>query len=370
MGDQHPGVFIEEVPGSPRPIAGVGTSTAGFVGMAGAPWAGSYVRSRLDFARVWPLPSAVADAVEQYFLNGGSAAQVSSVEELEPRAVHEAISAMDRDVSVVAVIADPAPSARVIAAAAEALASRRAILLVEGPWADAPAAIAAMSAGAAALGAAGPDVAVYWPRLRRDRGDGVVTEVSPLGAVAGVFARTDAERGVFIAPAGLSTSLRGVREPAARARAAEQDELNALGVNLIRTFPQSGTVVWGARTQSRDDEWKYVPVRRLFLFIEESIDRGLEWVVFEPNGAALWQRVRAAIEDFLLTLWQQGALQGATSDEAFFVKCDRTTMTQDDLDSGRLVCTVGIAPAQPTEFVIFAIGAWTADADPDRAADG
>jgi phage tail sheath protein FI len=238
------------------------------------------------------------------------------------------------------------------------------MLLVEGPWADAPEAIASMSADpAATLGAAGADVAVYWPRLQRDRGDGVLTEISPLGAVAGVYARTDAERGVFIAPAGLSAVVRGARAPAARATPEEQDALNRLGVNLIRTLPQVGTVVWGARTQSPDDEWKYVPVRRLFLFIEESIDRGLTWVVFEPNGEALWQRVRVVVGDFLRTLWEQGALQGANARDSFFVKCDRTTMTQDDLDSGRLVCTVGIAPARPAEFVIFSIGAWTADAD-------
>jgi phage tail sheath protein FI len=236
------------------------------------------------------------------------------------------------------------------------------MLLVEGPWEDAPAAIAAMSADPVrAVGAEGADVAVYWPRIRRDRG-GTVTEVSPLGPVAGVFARTDSQRGVHVAPAGASGALHGGIEPVATATSAEQATLNEVGVNLLRTLPDVGTVVWGARTRSSDAEWKYVPVRRTLQFLETSIDRGLGWVVFEPNSEALWYAVTGAIQDFLLRMWQQGVLQGTRPDEAFFVRCDRTTMTQNDLADGRLVCSIGVAPVRPAEFVIFAIGRWTADA--------
>ena len=149
--------------------------------------------------------------------------------------------------------------------------------------------------------------------------------------------------------------LRDVVEPAATVTRVEEDALTQLGVNVIRAFPRIGTVVWGARTQSIDVEWKYVPVRRTFLHIAESIERGLEWVVFEPNDEPLWQRVRLSIEDFLLKLFRDGAFAGATSKDAFFVKCDRSTMTQDDLDDGRLVCVVGFAPVKPAEFVVLTV---------------
>ena len=364
MGDQHPGVFIEEIPGAPRPIEGVSTSTAGFIGAAGAPFEGAYVRGRLDFTRRWPEGSAVAEAIEQFFGNGGSVAWVGSVKKFGPRAVRRAIEGMDRDVSVVAVVADPAPSPEVIAAASDALAGRRAMLLIEGSWADAPSAIAALSSGdRRAVGAGGADVAVYWPRVRRDRGDGAVKEISPLGPVAGMIARTDGERGVFTAPAGTHATLLGAVQPAAAATLAQQEALNEHGVNVIRRLPQGRAAVWGARTQSPDPEWKYVPVRRAVLFLEESLDRGLEWVTFEPNGEALWRAVTGTVQDFLHRTWRQGALQGAKPEEAFFVKCDRTTMTQDDIDSGRLVCSIGVAALRPAEFVIFAIGKWTADAN-------
>ena len=364
MGDQHPGPSIEEVPASPRTIEGVPTGTAGFVGMAGSPWEAHLISSWFDFRRLWPQPSALAEAVELFFLNGGSTAWAFSVDELGASAVRAALSAMDHDVAVVAVVADPPARPEIIRAAAETVAARRAMLVVEGPWAEADSAIAELSdLGPVAVGAGGADIAVYWPRLRRDRGQGVTEAVSPLGAVLGVIARTDRERGVFAAPAGASAAVRGVIEPAGLATPAQQAALNELGVNLIRSFPQLRTVVWGARNLSRDHEWRSVPVRRLFLFLEESIERGLQWVVFEPNGESLWRRVRVAIEDFLRRLWKQGAFQGQTSDDAFFVRCDETTMTHQDLDAGRLVCTVGIAAARPAEFVIFHIGAWTADAD-------
>jgi phage tail sheath protein FI len=120
--------------------------------------------------------------------------------------------------------------------------------------------------------------------------------------------------------------------------------------------------VWGARTISSDPEWKYVNVRRLFIYIEHSLDKGTQWAVFEPNNSRLWANIRETVENFLLVLWKDGALLGDKPEEAYFVRCDRTTMTQNDLDNGRLICLVGVAPVKPAEFVIFRVGQWTADA--------
>jgi hypothetical protein len=138
--------------------------------------------------------------------------------------------------------------------------------------------------------------------------------------------------------------------------------LNPEGINVLRFFEGRGYRVWGARTITSDPEWKYVNVRRYFLYLERSIDRGTQWVVFENNGYALWANVRRTIEDFLFNEWKSGHLFGTKPEEAYFVRCDRTTMTQNDLDNGRLVCFVGVAPLRPAEFVIFRIGQKTADA--------
>ena len=140
----------------------------------------------------------------------------------------------------------------------------------------------------------------------------------------------------------------------------QQDVLNPEGVNGLRFFRGRGYRVWGARTVSSDPEWKYVSVRRYFAFLERSIEQGTQWAVFEPNGKKLWARVRRTVEDFLFNEWKLGHLLGA-QEEAFFVRCDRSTMTQNDLDNGRLVCLIGVAPLRPAEFVIFRIGQKTLD---------
>jgi hypothetical protein len=143
---------------------------------------------------------------------------------------------------------------------------------------------------------------------------------------------------------------------------AQQEVLNPLGVNCLRYFPGRGYRVWGGRTASSDPEWKYVNVRRYFIYLEASIDQGTQWAVFEPNGEALWANVRETVTAFLYNEWISGALLGSTPQEAFFVRCDRSTMTQADLDNGRLICLVGVAALKPAEFVIFRIGQKTADA--------
>lgn len=184
--------------------------------------------------------------------------------------------------------------------------------------------------------------------------------IPPSGYIAGIYARSDTERGVHKAPA--NEVVRGVIKLEFPITSGEQDILNPDGVNCIRALPGRGIRVWGARTMSSDGLWKYVNVRRLFLFLEESIDQGTQWVVFEPNDGPLWARVKQTINQFLTGVWRTGALAGGTPEEAFFVKCDRTTMTQDDIDNGRLICVIGVAPVKPAEFVIFRIAQWTAGA--------
>jgi phage tail sheath protein FI len=202
--------------------------------------------------------------------------------------------------------------------------------------------------------------ALYYPWIKVQdpikAENGSIRLVPPSGHIAGIYARTDIERGVHKAPA--NEVIRGVIELERKITMGEQEILNPDGINCIRQFPGRGIRVWGARTVSSDPEWKYVNVRRLFLYIEESIEEGTQWVVFEPNAEPLWQRLIRTVSDFLTRVWRDGALMGTTAEEAFFVKCDRTTMTQDDINNGRLICLIGIAPVRPAEFVIFRIHQW------------
>jgi hypothetical protein len=210
--------------------------------------------------------------------------------------------------------------------------------------------------------------AMYFPwvmitnPLARPGDESVPREIKlpPSGFVCGIYARNDIERGVFKAPA--NEVVRSALRFETDINFAEQEFLNPIGVNCLRFFTGRGYRVWGARTASSDPEWKYVNVRRYFIYLEASIDRGTQWAVFEPNGERLWANVRDTVSSFLYNEWKSGALLGATQQEAFFVRCDRSTMTQNDLDNGRLICEVGVAVVKPAEFVIFRIGQKTADA--------
>jgi hypothetical protein len=203
------------------------------------------------------------------------------------------------------------------------------------------------------------NAAIYFPYLRAAdplQGD-APAEFPPSGAVAGVMARTDATRGVWKAPAGLDAGIAGVLELKAKLTDGENGIVNPLGVNCIRTFPTSGSVVWGSRTLAGSDalasEWKYVPVRRTALFLEESLYRGTQWVVFEPNDEPLWAQIRLNVGAFLNVLFRQGAFAGTTPREAYFVKCDRETTTQDHVNLGIVNIVVGFAPLKPAEFVVI-----------------
>ncbi|MDO9164095.1 MAG: phage tail sheath C-terminal domain-containing protein [Methylococcaceae bacterium] len=205
------------------------------------------------------------------------------------------------------------------------------------------------------------NAALFFPRLKQPNPlrDNQIEEFAPSGAVAGIFARTDTQRGVWKAPAGLEATLAGVPQLSVNLTDAENGELNPLGINCLRAFPVIGRIVWGSRTlrgaDQLADEWKYIPVRRTALFIEESLYRGTKWVVFEPNDEPLWAQIRLNIGAFLHNLFRQGAFQGSTPRDAYFVKCDKETTNQTDINSGIVNIVVGFAPLKPAEFVVIKI---------------
>ena len=202
--------------------------------------------------------------------------------------------------------------------------------------------------------------AMYHPWIQvLDRASGKSDYIPPSGAVLGVYSRNDMTRGVHKAPANETVFCTGLKT---NYTSAEQDILNPAGVNLIRALPGQGIRVWGARTASSNSQFKYVNVRRLFIFVEESIKANTNWVVFEPNDVTLWQRVQMTISSFLDNMWRSGMLAGASSSEAYFVEIGTSTMTKDDIANGRLICNIGIAPSKPAEFVIFRVTQHTADA--------
>lgn len=202
--------------------------------------------------------------------------------------------------------------------------------------------------------------ALYYPWvIGRDPLAAKDVRLAPSAHMAGIYARVDNDRGVHKAPA--NEPIRGILRIADDVSKREHDRLNPVNINALRFFPDRGYLVYGARCLTSDASWKYINVRRLFIFVEQSIERGTQWVVFEPNDEPLWARVRQSITNFLTTTWRGGALQGGKPAEAFFVKCDRSTMTQDDIDNGRLICLIGIAPVKPAEFVIFRIQQKTLD---------
>lgn len=248
----------------------------------------------------------------------------------------------------------------ITSAAAYCENQRRAILLVDPPqgWTDKDKAKTGINAG---VGTSSKNAAIFFPRLLQANPlrDGQLEAFVPCGAVAGIFARTDTQRGVWKAPAGLDAVLNGVPALSVNLTDAENGELNPLGVNCLRSFPGVGRVVWGSRTLQGDDrlasEWKYIPIRRLTLFLEESLYRGTKWVVFEPNDEPLWAQIRLNLRAFMTGLFRQGAFQGSTPDKAFYVKCDGETTTQADRNLGIVNIEVGFAPLKPAEFVIIKI---------------
>jgi hypothetical protein len=246
-----------------------------------------------------------------------------------------------------------------ISEAAAYCEKRRAMLLVDPQvsWKDKELA----KSGVDNVGTRSKNAALFFPRLKQPNPlrNGMMEDFVPCGAVAGIFARTDTNRGVWKAPAGLDATLVGVPQLSVSLTDAENGELNPLGINCLRALPPAGRVIWGARTLQGDNrlasEWKFIPVRRTALFIEESLFRGLKWAVFEPNDEPLWAQIRLNAGSFMHSLFRQGAFQGSTPREAYFVKCDKETTTQNDIDSGIVNVVVGFAPLKPAEFVVIKI---------------
>jgi phage tail sheath protein FI len=202
---------------------------------------------------------------------------------------------------------------------------------------------------------------LYWPWIKVfDPVAGKATFVPPSGHMAGIWARSDGERGVHKAPA--NEVVRGAISLELQLTKSEHDQLNPWGINCIRAFPGRGIRVWGARTLSSDPAWRYLNIRRLFNYLEGSILRGTQWVVFEPNDMALWERVKRTINAFLVRTWRDGALFGGTPGEAFFVKCDGENNTAETMDAGQLIVDIGVAPVKPAEFVIFRIAQFSGGA--------
>ncbi len=246
----------------------------------------------------------------------------------------------------------------VIDAATAYCEKRRAFMIIDAPsgWTDKDAAIGGIDDFTASKNAG-----IFFPRIRRPNPlkDNAVENFAPCGAVAGVIARTDGERGVWKAPAGISATFVNVPGFSVPLTDDENGELNPLGVNCLRDKPPAGRIIWGSRTLFGNDElaseWKYLPIRRLALNIEESLFRGTQWIVFEPNDEPLWAQIRMSVGGFMNRLFRQGAFQGSSPAEAYFVKCDKETTTQNDINRGIVNILVGFAPLKPAEFVILKI---------------
>lgn len=356
-----PGVYVEELPTHLHSIEGVSTSTAGFVGSGPRDLDPVLVTSFADFERAvgFGVPGFLPIAVRGFFENGGRRCHVAIGCGADP--IGAGLEMLEREKFSILCCPD---EHQFVDAAAKIVAyceRRRDLIVLLQPSPPLP-------------DPANPPVprssyvACYYPWLVVPSLDRQTTlAVPPGGHVAGAYARTDIERGVHKSPDGIRLSdVQGVSHEIG---SAEADALVAHGVNVVRKLPDRGIIMSGARTTSEEAEVRYVNVRRLLIFLRESIVRGLQWAVFERNDSVLWGNVARAIQDFLGSQWRAGALLGSTADAAFFVRCDHTTMTQADLEAGRFVAIVGVAPLRPAEFVILRVtGQTTRRPDDDREA--
>jgi phage tail sheath protein FI len=390
-----PGVYVVEEQRGARPIGAVGTSTAGFVGIApnkaARPNEAVGISNWSDFLRVFapdtgtPTSTPLSRAVYGFFDNGGGRCYVVNIGEGDVagsgtrRGGVNALEAVDE----VAIVAAPgysdAGSQEALLSHCEKLGDRVAIVDPPLDVADINQFKSVATAGASKPAKRGdgddpPDPpglrprqsdygAFYFPWLVvRDPFTGDYVPTPPSGHIAGVWARTDTLRGVHKAPA--NEPVRGATDLTYRITKAEQDELNPIGVNCVRYFPAEGIRVWGARTlAAQASEWRYLNVRRLFNMLKESIADGTRWIVFEPNDGLLWRSIRRDIGAFLTRVWRDGALFGATPQEAFFVKCDEETNPPEVRDAGQVVAVIGVAPVKPAEFVVFKLSQSAIGAD-------
>lgn len=386
-----PGVYVEEVPSGTRSIQGVGTTTAAFVGRAPARDArlnqavpvNGWAQFVKEFAPPGTQGTALARAVYGFFENGGRRCFIVNIgdsESLVGDARKRQGVAVLEEVSEVAMVAAPGftnPAAwDALLSHCEKMRDRIAIL-------DAPEDVDQVErltkvysgdegAGIRCRSSDQGYGAFYYPWFSTPDplGDGkTMVNVPPSGHIAGIYARTDVTRGVHKAPA--NEVVRGAMRLVRDVTPEEQGELNQMGVNCIRYFPRGGIRVWGARTVAdAASEWRYVNVRRLFNFVEESIALGTNWTVFEPNDPTLWKSIHRDVSAFLLRLWRDGALMGRTKEEAFFVQCDEQTNTQETIDEGQVIAVIGLAPVKPAEFIIFRIGQHAGGAEVEEVSHG
>ena len=374
-----PGVYIQEIPSGVHTISGVSTSNTAFVDSFkdGPINQAVQIRSFAEFEQTFgglDAGSEASYAILQYFLNGGQIAWVVRVDgDASARtiagdpAARTGMYAFDELApDLFNILCLPAAAnlnqddfAAVFNLAEKYCDDKRAFLIM-----DTPSAIDTTADMISWIqtndGLRHRNAAAYFPRLviPDPLAGNQPRKVAASGTLAGVYARTDSERGVWTAPAGVEAYLLGANV-AAQLNDSDNGALNALGINVLRNFPTIGNVSWGARTLAGSDqegsEWKYIPVRRLALYLEESLYRGTQWAVFEPNDQLLWTRITQSVANFVNDLWRQGGLQGATPKDAYFVKCDGTTTSQDDIDRGIVNILVGFAPVRPAEFVLLEI---------------
>lgn len=360
-----PGVYVEESPRGSQPIAGVATSITAFIGATrrGALKKPVRVASFAEFEQRFGGLAADLEtgyAVKQFFDNGGTSAWIvrATKNATAPQLVAriQALDAVEFNLLVLPAVSDAA----VVIAAANYCQQRRTFLIVDSPaTAKTPAQMAQVVTSGALPKTSFAAVYFPWLKIADPLKPGQARVVAPSGTIAGLIAKNDATRGVWKAPANIG--MQGVQGLEYNVTETDSGLLTPLGVNCLRSFPGRGLLVWGARTLAGSDaaanDWKYISVRRLALFIEESVDRGTKWAVFEPNAEPLWAKVRGSVENFLTGLWREGALLGSKPEAAFFVKCGLgTTMTQQDIDDGRLIIVIGLAVVHPAEFIIIHIG--------------
>lgn len=309
----------------------------------------------------------LARSVRLFFKNGGTRCYVVRIAAINKPSLsdyHNAFDMLDRDVDLFNLMVLPEDEENDLsfrkdlwAAASAYCRSRRAFLLMDAPaWTDTREATHPQKGvNALRVGLAKDYSAIFYPRIKIKE-NGQVKKLGPSGAIAGLMARIDSSRGVWKAPAGIEADLRGVVGLEQVISDAENNILNPRAINALRVFPQ-GIVNWGARTMDGDDdfgsEYKYIPVRRLALFIEESLVRGLKWVAFRPNDETLWAEIRHSAGAFMHTLFRQGAFQGVGPKDAYLVKCDRETTTPNDINRGIVNIRIGFAPLKPAEFVML-----------------
>jgi uncharacterized protein len=342
-----PGIYIQEF--APNPIEGVATSVTGFVGVAQRAPAVQLTSFAQFEAQVGAAASTFLRlSVRGFFENGGQTCYVARIAPGDP--LQSGLEALANDKISIVCCPDDAnfPNAgATMAAYCEKLKDRMCILQP---------AQAVVPDAANQPPVKSSYAAYYYPWLSVPSLDGSSTvSVPPCGYVAGIYANTDTTRGVWTAPAGSEAVLAGVSGLSQILTDAEAAALDGRGVSVLRDIAPDGFIVWGGRTTSSGSAWQYVNVRRLMIYIEQSLNMGLQWAVFEPNGPGWWAAVRSGVESFLMNLWESGGLKGTTAQEAYFVRCDPTTVTQADIAAGRLVAVVGVAPLEPAEFVILQI---------------